>query len=61
MPSKPSKGKSPPNSDPACQIGPMMQEFSLPKAKYSYPIGTTSDGISSNYIMITQLPDTPAT
>ena len=54
MPFKPSKGKSPPNSDPAFQTGPMMQE-SLPiKVEYSYQTKMTSDGTSSNYTMITR-------
>ena len=61
MPFKPSKGKSPPSSDPTFWTGPMMQESLLTKVRYSHPTETTSAKISLNYTMITQLLDTLAT
>ena len=60
MPSKPLKGKSPPNSDPASWTGPMMRESSFTRAEYSYLTETISEGILSNYTMTTRPPDTPA-
>ena len=61
MPSMPSKGKSPLNSDPTFWTGPMMQESSPTKAEYSYQTKTISDETSSSYTMTTQLPATLAT
>ena len=53
MPFKPLKRKSTPNSDPTFWIGPMMQESSLTKVKYSYQTETTLDKTVSNYTMTT--------
>ena len=61
MPFKPSKGKSPPSSDPTYRIGPMTLESSLTKAEYSYQTKTISDKTSSNYIMTTRQLDTLVT
>ena len=60
MLSKPSKGKSPLNSDPAFRTGPMMLESSPTRAKYSYQTEKTSDKTSSNYTMTTQQLAIPA-
>ena len=61
MPSKPSKGKSIPNLDPTSLIGLTMQGSLPTRADYSYLTRTISDKTLSNYTMITQPPDTPAT